>query len=88
MGDGVRGRAARRPADVAVAHGDGGQGAPDRGLVPVTLTDGQVLPLPALPLDGKRPPLRRDLPAAGQHNSEIMGEIMAELGWGGGRGSD
>jgi crotonobetainyl-CoA:carnitine CoA-transferase CaiB-like acyl-CoA transferase len=50
----------------------------------VTPTDGQMLPLPALPLDGKRPPLRRDLPAAGQHN----GEIMAELGWGGGRGSD
>ena len=54
----------------------------------MTPTDGQMLPLPALPLDGKRPPLRRDLPAAGQHNSEIMGEIMAELGWGGGRGSD
>jgi len=52
----------------------------------VAPTDGQVLPLPALPLllDGKRPPLHRDLPAAGQHN----GEIMAELGWGDGRGSD
>jgi len=38
-----------------------------------------VLPLPALPLslDGERLPLRHDLPAAGQHN----GEIMAELGW-------
>jgi crotonobetainyl-CoA:carnitine CoA-transferase CaiB-like acyl-CoA transferase len=56
------------------------------GLVPVTLPDGQVLPLPALPLslDGERLPLRRDLPAAGQHN----GEIMAEVGWGDGRGSD
>ena len=49
------------------------------GLVPVTLPDGRVLPLPALPLslDGERLPLRHDLPAAGQHN----GEIMAELGW-------
>ncbi len=49
------------------------------GLVPLTLPDGQVLPLPALPLslDGERLPLRRDLPAAGQHNAEIA----AELGW-------
>ena len=49
------------------------------GLVPVTLPDGQVLPIPALPLslDGERLPLRRDLPAPGQHNAEIM----AELGW-------
>ena len=49
------------------------------GLVEVTLPDGQVLPLPALPvsLDGERMPLRRDLPAPGQHNREIM----EELGW-------
>ncbi len=55
------------------------------GLVPVTLPDGQVLPLPGLPLslDGERLPLRRDLPAAGQHNAEIA----AELGWTAGRPS-
>ena len=49
------------------------------GLVPLTLPDGQVLPLPGLPLslDGERLPLRRDLPRAGEHN----GEIMAEVGW-------
>ena len=49
------------------------------GLVEVTLPDGQALPLPALPLslDGERMPLRRGLPAPGQHNAEIM----AELGW-------
>ena len=56
------------------------------GLVPVTLPDGQVLPLPGLPLslDGERLPLRRDPPRAGQHNDEIM----AELGWSCGGGSD
>ena len=56
------------------------------GLVPVTLPDGQVLPLPGLPLslDGERLPLRRNPPGAGEHN----GEIMAELGWPGSRGLD
>ena len=56
------------------------------GLVPVTLPDGQVLPLPGLPLslDGERLPLRRNPPGAGEHN----GEIMAELGWPGNRGLD
>ena len=45
----------------------------------LTLPDGQVLPLPALPLslDGERMPLRRGLPAPGEHHAEIM----AELGW-------
>jgi len=56
------------------------------GLVPVTLPDGQVLPLPGLPLslDGERLPLRRNPPGAGQHNDEIM----AELGWQSGGASD
>jgi len=45
----------------------------------VTLPDGRTVRLPALPLalDGERLPLRRDLPAVGQHNAEIM----AEIGW-------
>ncbi len=49
------------------------------GLVPLTLPDGRTVKLPALPLalDGERLPLRRDLPAVGQHNAEIM----AEVGW-------
>jgi len=49
------------------------------GLVPLTLLDGRTVRLPALPLalDGERLPLRRDLPAVGQHNAEIM----AEIGW-------
>jgi len=47
------------------------------GLVPVTLPDGRVTRLPALPLslDGERLPLRRDLPAAGEHGAEIAREL-------------
>ena len=47
------------------------------GLVPVTLPDGRVTRLPALPLslDGKRLPLRRDLPGAGEHGAEIAREL-------------
>ncbi len=49
------------------------------GLLPVTLDDGRVVRLPALPLamDGERLGLRRDLPGVGEHTAEIM----AELGW-------
>jgi crotonobetainyl-CoA:carnitine CoA-transferase CaiB-like acyl-CoA transferase len=49
-------------------------------MVPVTLPDGRMTPVPALPiaLGGMRLGLRRDLPAAGEHSSEIA----AELGYG------
>ncbi len=47
------------------------------GLVPVTLPDGRVTRLPALPLslDGARLPLRRDLPGPGEHGAEIAREL-------------
>lgn len=47
------------------------------GLLAVTLPDGRVTKLPNLPisLDGERPALRRDLPAAGQHGAEIAREL-------------
>ena len=53
------------------------------GLVPLTLTDGRVINLPGYPiaLDGERLALRRDLPALGEHNAEILREI----GWQPGR---
>lgn len=49
-------------------------------MVPVTLPDGTVTRLPALPLelDGLRPGLRRDLPAAGQQGAEILAELGLE----------
>ena len=44
------------------------------GLVPVTLPNGEVTKLPALPLafDGQRPVQRSGLPGVGQHNAEIL----------------
>jgi crotonobetainyl-CoA:carnitine CoA-transferase CaiB-like acyl-CoA transferase len=47
------------------------------GLLPVTLADGRAVKLPACPLalDGERPALRRDLPALGEHNHEILAEL-------------
>ncbi|MBY0334131.1 MAG: CoA transferase [Acetobacteraceae bacterium] len=50
------------------------------GLVPLTLPDGQVVRLPALPvaLDGQRAPLRHDLAPPGADNDAIA----AELGYG------
>ncbi|GAC1338323.1 MAG: CaiB/BaiF CoA-transferase family protein [Acetobacteraceae bacterium] len=48
------------------------------GLVTVTLPeDGRQVKLPAFPLalDGERLGLRRDLPAVGQHNAEILAEL-------------
>ena len=49
------------------------------GLVPLTLPDGRSVSLPALPisLDGQRLAQRYDLPAPGQHTTEIL----MELGW-------
>ena len=51
------------------------------GLVPVTLPDGTLTKLPALPLafDGERPAQRSGLPAVGQHTAEIMAELDALL---------
>lgn len=45
------------------------------GLVPVTMENGEVAMLPALPLefDGARAGIRHDLPHAGQHNAELLG---------------
>jgi crotonobetainyl-CoA:carnitine CoA-transferase CaiB-like acyl-CoA transferase len=47
------------------------------GLVPVTLPNGVVSKLPALPLsfDGARPAQRRGLPTVGEHNAEIEAEV-------------
>ena len=47
------------------------------GLVPVTLADGRTTKLPNLPIaiDGERMPRRRDLPKAGEHDSEIAREL-------------
>lgn len=47
------------------------------GLLPVTLADGSVASLPAIPLElgNARPTLRRDLPAAGEHTSEVLADL-------------
>ena len=47
------------------------------GLLPVHLPDGREIRLPALPLvmDGARPGVRRDLPAAGAHSTEIARDL-------------
>ena len=47
------------------------------GLVEVTLPDGRVTKLPALPLslDGERPGRRLDLPRCGEHGAEIAREL-------------
>ncbi|MCJ2144763.1 CaiB/BaiF CoA transferase family protein [Methylobacterium sp. E-066] len=46
-------------------------------MVPVTLPDGMLTALPALPLElnGVRPGLRLDLPAVGEHGPEILAEL-------------
>jgi crotonobetainyl-CoA:carnitine CoA-transferase CaiB-like acyl-CoA transferase len=46
------------------------------GLLPVSLPDGRVARLPALPiaLDGARPALRRDAPKVGEHGREVLEE--------------
>lgn len=47
------------------------------GLVDVTLPDGRVTRLPALPieLNGHRPPVRRGVPRPGEHSRELMEEL-------------
>lgn len=47
------------------------------GLLPLTMRDGRVANLPAMPLalDGERLTLRRDVPTLGQHNAEILDEL-------------
>ncbi|WP_404480564.1 CaiB/BaiF CoA transferase family protein [Novosphingobium sp. BL-52-GroH] len=49
------------------------------GLLDVTLSDGTVARLPALPLefDGQRPGLFRDLPTPDQHGDELRGRLSA-----------
>jgi crotonobetainyl-CoA:carnitine CoA-transferase CaiB-like acyl-CoA transferase len=49
------------------------------GLVEVTLADGRKARLPATPVifGDARPPLRRDLPQAGEH----LAEVLAECGY-------
>jgi crotonobetainyl-CoA:carnitine CoA-transferase CaiB-like acyl-CoA transferase len=55
--------------------------AANHGLVPLTVTDGpragEKTRLPALPLemDGERFGVHRDVPRAGQHTREILGEV-------------
>ena len=51
------------------------------GLVPLTLPNGEVTKLPALPLsfDGERPVQRSGLPKVGEHTAEIMAEVDALL---------
>jgi crotonobetainyl-CoA:carnitine CoA-transferase CaiB-like acyl-CoA transferase len=46
-------------------------------MVGVTLPDGRTTEVPALPLElnGVRPGLRLDLPEAGEHGTEILGEL-------------
>jgi len=48
------------------------------GLLPVTVKVGTVADLPALPLalGRRRAPLRRDVPAAGEHSREILGQAL------------
>jgi crotonobetainyl-CoA:carnitine CoA-transferase CaiB-like acyl-CoA transferase len=50
------------------------------GLLDVTLSDGTVARLPALPLefDGKRPGLFRDLPRPDQHGEELREQLAAK----------
>ena len=45
------------------------------GLVEVTLEDGTIAMLPALPIeiDGRKAGVRRDLPKAGQHDADVFG---------------
>jgi crotonobetainyl-CoA:carnitine CoA-transferase CaiB-like acyl-CoA transferase len=52
------------------------------GLLDVTLSDGTVARLPALPLefDGQRPGLFRDLPTPDQHGAELRGRLAATPG--------
>jgi crotonobetainyl-CoA:carnitine CoA-transferase CaiB-like acyl-CoA transferase len=47
------------------------------GMVPLTLPDGQKTRIPGLPVQfgAERLPLRSELPAPGQHNAEILGEL-------------
>ena len=47
------------------------------GLLPVTLPDGRVAQVPALPMQfgDRRLGLRHDLPSPGQHNAEILGGL-------------
>ncbi len=47
------------------------------GLVDVTLDDGRATRIPALPIamDGRRFGVRRDLPGAGAHTSEVLSEL-------------
>lgn len=52
------------------------------GLLDVTLSDGTIARLPALPLefDGQRPGLFRDLPTPDQHGAELRGRLAATPG--------
>jgi crotonobetainyl-CoA:carnitine CoA-transferase CaiB-like acyl-CoA transferase len=52
------------------------------GLLDVTLSDGTIARLPALPLefDGQRPGLFRDLPTPDQHGTELRGRLAATPG--------
>ncbi|MEI6159659.1 MAG: CoA transferase, partial [Roseococcus sp.] len=52
------------------------------GLLPVTLPDGRVVTVPALPMQfgEKRLGVRHDLAAPGQHNEEILGPLRGEEG--------
>jgi len=47
------------------------------GMVPLTLPDGKKTQIPGLPIQfgAQRLPLRSELPAPGQHNAEILGEL-------------
>jgi crotonobetainyl-CoA:carnitine CoA-transferase CaiB-like acyl-CoA transferase len=49
------------------------------GLLDVTLSDGTIARLPALPLefDGQRPGLFRDLPTPDQHGAELRSRLTA-----------
>ena len=46
------------------------------GLMDITLPDGELTKVPALPLtiDGRRLGVRRDLPKIGQHSFDILSE--------------
>ena len=47
------------------------------GLLSVTLDDGSSASLPALPLemDSRKPVLKRDLPASGQHTADVLASL-------------